>query len=169
MESIKKNYKPKAEKVEKLKELYTQLSANAPKSIVFGKKVVKGLLIVFLFTGCSAQYHLKQALKKDSTIITTKVLKHIDTLVIRESYSITDTFTTRVLDTIIIEDEGVKTVVYRNHDIIRVKTVVKGDTIKVRQTIYKPMVKIKECQHNWLLYVICLIGFISALLIVLKK
>lgn len=168
MEHLKKNYKPKPDKVEKLTKLYAEIKmAKVVKCDIF-TKTAKIIGILVLFTSCSAQYHLKQALKKDSTIITTKLLKQVDTLIVRESYSITDTFTTRVLDTIIIEDEGVKTIVYRNHDVIRVNTIVKGDTIKVRQTIYKPIVKVKECQHNWWVYVILVsVAFLGT--IILRK
>jgi hypothetical protein len=151
---MKKNYKPKPEKVEKLTKLYTEIKMiKAVKCDIF-TKTAKIIGILVLFSSCSAQYHLKKALKKDPTIIEKKVLVQKDTLIIRQSYTITDTFTTRVLDTIIIEDEGIKTIVYRNHDVIRVKTIVKGDTIKVWQTIYKPLVKIKDCQHNYWFYVI---------------
>lgn len=162
---MKKNYKPKPDKVEKLTKLYTEIKmVKAVKCDIF-TKTAKIIGILVLFSSCSAQYHLKQALKKDSTIITTKLLKQVDTLIVRESYSITDTFKTRVLDTIIIEDNGVKTIVYRNHDILRVKTIVKGDTIKVRQTIYQPFVKIKDCQHNWLIYVILIsVAFLGTLI-----
>jgi hypothetical protein len=52
--------------------------------------------------------------------------------------SITDTFTTKTIDTITIEKDGVKTIVYRNHDIIRVHTVVKADTIRYTKTIQLP-------------------------------
>lgn len=169
MEHLKKNYKPKPEKVQKLTKLLTEVKMiKVVKCDIFTKSV-KFIAILVLFSGCSAEYHLNKALKKDQSIITTKVFVQKDTIVIRESYEVTDTFYTRVLDTIVIEDEGFKTVVYRNHDIIKVKTIIKSDTIKVRQTIYKPMVKVKECQHNWWLYVILMSGVILSIFIIRKS
>lgn len=62
----------------------------------------------------------------------------IDTLFVRDSVAITDTFTTQTIDTITLEKDGVKTIVYRNHDVIRIKTVVKADTIRFTKTIQLP-------------------------------
>jgi hypothetical protein len=165
---MKKNYAPKPDKVEKLVKVYSEVKlAKVIKSDIF-TKVAKLVLVLFLFTGCSADYHLKQAIKKNPDIITTKVLKHIDTLIVRDSFAITDTFYTKKIDTLTIEKDGVKTIVYRNHDVIKVKTIVKGDTIKVRQTIYQPVIKVKDCQQNWLIYVIILVAVYLATLIFKK-
>jgi hypothetical protein len=165
---MKKNYAPKPDKVEKLVKVYSEVKLNkVVKSDIF-TKVAKLVLVLFLFTGCSAEYHLKQALKKDSTIITTKLLKQVDTLVIRESFAITDTFYSKKIDTLTIEKDGVKTIVYRNHDVIKIKTVIKGDTIKVRQIIYQPMIKVKECQQKWWIYVIIL-GAVFLATFIIKK
>ena len=62
----------------------------------------------------------------------------IDTLFVRDSVTITDTFNTKSIDTITLEKDGVKTIVYRNHDVIRVHTVVKADTIRFTKTIQLP-------------------------------
>ena len=165
---MKKNYAPKPDKVEKLVKVYSEVKlAKVVKCDIFTKSV-KLIAFLVLLTGCSADYHLKQALKKDSTIITTKLLKQVDTLVIRESFAITDTFYSKKIDTLTIEKDGVKTIVYRNHDVIKIKTVVKGDTIKVRQTIYQPMIKVKECQQKWWIYVIIL-GAVFLASFIIKK
>jgi len=93
-------------------------------------------LIIFL-TGCSAQWHLEQAIKKNPSLAQTST-HTIDTLFVRDSVTITDTFTTKTIDTITLEKDGVKTIVYRNHDVIRIKTVVKADTIRFTKTIQLP-------------------------------
>jgi hypothetical protein len=62
----------------------------------------------------------------------------IDTMFVRDSVTITDTFTTKTIDTLTIEKDGVKTIVYRNHDVIRVQTIVKADTIRYTKTIQLP-------------------------------
>jgi hypothetical protein len=59
--------------------------------------------------------------------------------------TITDTFTTKTIDTLTIEKDGVKTIVYRNHDVIRVQTIVKADTIRYTKTItLPPQIQYKE-------------------------
>jgi hypothetical protein len=165
---MKKNYQPKPDKVQKLVKVYSEVKLNKVVKCDIFTKSVKLIAFIILLSGCSAQYHLKKALKKDSTIITTKLLKQVDTLIIRESFAITDTFYSKKIDTLTIEKNGVKTIVYRNHDIIKIKTIVKGDTIKVRQTIYKPMVKVKDCQHKWWIYVIILVTVLLASFIIKK-
>jgi len=134
MEFVKKTYKPKEEKVKKLTTYITQLK------IVKGVKCdlfTKAIIILVMSTGCSSQWHLKKAIQKNPSLA--QISTHtIDTLFVRDSVSITDTFTTETIDTITIEKDGVKTIVYRNHDIIRIKTIVKADTIRFTKTITLP-------------------------------
>jgi hypothetical protein len=137
MEFVKKTYKPKEEKVKKLTTYITQLKTiNNVKCDLF----VKGgklLTLIILLTGCSAQWHLGKAIKKNPSLAQTST-HTIDTLFIHDSVTITDTFNTKVVDTITLEKDGVKTIVYRNHDVIRIKTVVKADTIRFTKTIQLP-------------------------------
>jgi hypothetical protein len=144
MEFVKKTYKPKEEKVKKLTTYITQLKiVNAVKCDLF-TKTTQIIAIMIFFTGCSAEWHLKKAIQKNPAMA--QISTHtIDTLFVRDSVSITDTFTTQKVDTITIEKDGVKTIVYRNHDVIRVHTVVKADTIRFTKTIQlPPRVQYKE-------------------------
>ena len=134
MEFVKKTYKPKEDKVKKLTTYITQLK------IVKGVKCdlfTKAIIILVMSTGCSSQWHLKKAIQKNPAMAQTST-HTIDTLFVRDSVSITDTFTTKTIDTITIEKDGVKTIVYRNHDVIRIKTIVKADTIRYTKTIQLP-------------------------------
>jgi len=134
MEFVKKTYKPKEDKVKKLTTYITQLKiVKAIKCDLF----TKAIIILVMSTGCSSQWHLKKAIQKNPSLITTST-HIIDTLFVRDSVTITDTFTTEKVDTITIEKDGVKTIVYRNHDIIRIKTIVKADTIRFTKTIQLP-------------------------------
>ena len=134
MEFVKKTYKPKEEKVKKLTQYMTQLKSVVK---VTCHLFTKSVLVIILFTGCSSQWHLKQAIKKNPSLIQTST-HTIDTMFVRDSVTITDTFTTEKVDTITIEKDGVKTIVYRNHDVIRIKTIVKADTIRYTKTITLP-------------------------------
>jgi hypothetical protein len=140
VELVKKTYKPKDEKVKKLTNYMTQLKTiNKVKCELF----TKATILLVMLTGCSAEYHLKKAIKKDPSIIkpTTHV---IDTIILTDSVTITDTFVTKTIDTLTIEKDGVKTIVYRNHDVIKIKTIVKPDTIRIQKTISIPQVQYKE-------------------------
>ena len=134
MEFVKKTYKPKEEKVKKLTQYMTQLKSVVK---VTCHLFTKSVLVIILFTGCSSQWHLKKAIQKNPAMAQTTT-HTIDTLFVRDSVTITDTFTTEKVDTITIEKDGVKTIVYRNHDIIRIKTIVKADTIRYTKTITLP-------------------------------
>lgn len=142
MEFVKKTYKPKDEKVKKLTKYFTELKIVKPANCDL---FTKGKIIVLLvmLTGCSAQWHLKKAIKKNPSLIQPST-HTIDTIVIRDSVAFTDTFVSKTIDTLTIEKEGVKTIVYRNHDVIRIKTIVKPDTIRIQKTIRVPQVYYEE-------------------------
>lgn len=142
MEFVKKTYKPKDEKVKKLTKYFTELKIVKPANCdLFTKGKVIVLLV--MLTGCSAEWHLKKAIKKNPSLIQPST-HTIDTIVIRDSVTFTDTFVSKTIDTFTIEKEGVKTIVYRNHDVIRIKTIVKPDTIRIQKTIRVPQVYYEE-------------------------
>ena len=103
----------------------------------------KIIIILVMLTGCSAEWHLKKAIKKNPSLIQPSV-HTIDTTIIRDSFAFTDTFVSKTIDTLTIEKDGVKTIVYRNNDIIRIKTIVKPDTIRIQKTIRVPQVYYEE-------------------------
>jgi hypothetical protein len=141
MEFVKKTYKPKDEKVKKLTKYFTELKIVKPANCDL---FTKATILLVMLTGCSAEYHLKQAIKKNPAMAQISVYG-IDTVFVRDSVTITDTFTTKTIDTLTIEKDGVKTIVYRNHDVIRVQTIVKADTIRYTKTItLPPQIQYKE-------------------------
>lgn len=112
-------------------------------------KFLKALLLVFLLTGCSAKWHLNQAIKKNPAMAQISVYG-IDTVFVRDSVTMTDTFTTTELDTVTLTKDGVTTIVYRDHDVIRIKTVVKADTIRFTKTItLPPQIKFIESKKGF--------------------
>lgn len=100
-------------------------------------KLIKAFIILLTLTGCSAKWHLNQAIKKNPAMAQISVYG-IDTIFVRDSILMTDTFTTKDVDTITLTKDGVTTVVYRDHDVIRVRTIVKADTIRYTKTITLP-------------------------------
>ena len=142
MELVKKTYKPKEEKVKKLTKYFTELKIVKPGNCDLFTKA-KVIVILVMLTGCSAEWHLKKAIKKNPSLIQPSI-HTIDTIVIRDSFEFSDTFVTKTIDTITIEKEGVKTIVYRNHDIIKIRTIVKPDTIRIQKTIRVPQIQYQE-------------------------
>jgi hypothetical protein len=142
VELVKKTYKPKEEKVKKLTKYYTELKIVKPGNCDLFTKA-KMIIILVMLTGCSAEWHLKKAIQKNPSII--KPSTHvIDTIVIRDSFEFRDTFVTKEIDTLTIQKDGVKTIVYRNRDIIQVRTIVQPDTIRITKTITIPQVEYHE-------------------------
>lgn len=165
MESIKKPYKPKADKVEKLTKVYAELKKAMPKANPLFKGVAKVLFLGIFFASCSAQWHLKQAVKKNPSIITEKVIRSVDTLIIRDSVKVEHTFTTKSIDTIIIDNEHFKSTIYRFHDTIKLVQVLKGDTIRITKKVVIPVVE-KDDKY---LKALVLLGSIILLIWLLKK
>ena len=115
-----------------------------PKANPLFKGVAKVLFLGIFFSSCSAQWHLKKAVKKNPNIITEKVIREIDTLIIRDSVRFNDTFVTQSIDTIKIENERISTIVYRFHDTIRVVSTLKGDTIKITKKVVVPKLEVQK-------------------------
>lgn len=165
MELVKKPYKPKADKVEKLTKVYAELKKAMPKANPLFKGVAKVLFLGIFFGSCSAQWHLKQAVKKNPSIITEKVIRSVDTLIIRDSVKVEHTFTTKSIDTIIIDNEHFKSTIYRYHDTIKLVQVLKGDTIRITKKVVVPVVE-KDDKY---LKALVLLGSIIILIWLLKK
>ena len=135
---MKKTYKPKDDKIAKLAKVHSEVKIAKPIKCELFTKTAKIIAVVLLLSSCTAQWHLQQAVKKDPTIITERVVTIIDTLIIRDSFIQRDTFVMRKIDTAIIETEKFKTIVYRYHDTFRVETKIKGDTIRITKKIISP-------------------------------
>ena len=64
-----------------------------------------GLIIIALLSSCSATWHLNRAIKKDPSIMAKDTLVVKDTVVL-PPVAITDTVTTKLHDTIVVERTG---------------------------------------------------------------
>jgi hypothetical protein len=130
-------------------------------------RIIKLIVLIILLTGCSAKWHLKQAIKKNSAIAQVSTYS-IDTFFIRDSVVMLDTFNTTEIDTVTLTKDGVTTIVYRNHDVIRIKTIVKSDTIRYTKTITLPaQIKFVESKKGLDKYVPYL-GLILLILLLLS-
>jgi len=107
------------------------------------------LAILLLLTSCSSEWHLQRACKKSPDICQEQTVR-IDTFVVRDTFTYTDTFVTKAIDTITIDTGSVQVRIIRDHDIIRTIIKQKPDTAYI--TIEKklpPQVIFKEHWFKW--------------------
>jgi hypothetical protein len=94
------------------------------------------LSMIVLLNSCSAQWHLKRAVKKDPTILVEGTLVVKDTVVV-PPVVITDTVTTKQHDTIIVEKDRLKVRIVKRLDTLIIEGKCASDTII--QTIEVPV------------------------------
>lgn len=109
---------------------------------------MKYLILVILLSSCSAQWHLKQAIKKDPGILKpNKVL--LDTVIITDSFTSIDTFTLNEVDTFISDTGKLKVTIYKFKDRYTIKKELKRDTITIKKEIECPPSVIQVKKYNW--------------------
>lgn len=86
------------------------------------------LITIALLSSCSAQWHLKKAIKKDPTLLQTDTIAIVDT-VVTPPVTLTDTVTLRTQDTLVIQKDKLKVKVVRSFDTIMVDAICESDTI----------------------------------------
>lgn len=108
------------------------------------------LLIAILLTSCSAQWHIKQACKKEPAICKPDTITVTDTIKVRDSIYFEKTVVTKEIDTILIDTGGIKVKIIRVKDVIKTiitqepKTIIKTKTITT-----KPKIVYKEEKMPW--------------------
>jgi len=86
------------------------------------------LITIALLSSCSAQWHLKKAIKKDPTLLQTDTIAIVDT-VVTPPVTLTDTVTLRTQDTLVIQKDKLKVKIVRSFDTIMVDAICESDTI----------------------------------------
>lgn len=128
------------------------------------------IILILVLSGCSAQWHLKQAIKKDPTILIEDTIIYRDTIVIRDSIVSLDTFVMAQIDTISIENEGIRTDIIRYYDRFIVKQEIKSDTMYLEKQISVPKIVYKKsCPKYWIWLVVGLMGIIIFLCVLISK
>jgi hypothetical protein len=106
-------------------------------------KWLAGLITVVLLSSCSAQWHLKRAVKKDPTLLNTDTIAIVDT-VVTPPVTLTDTVITRTQDTVVVQKDKLKVQVVRSYDTIMVDAVCESDTIVQIVEVPVPSVVMKD-------------------------
>lgn len=94
--------------------------------------MIRYAVAILLLTSCSANWHLKRAIKKDPSLLKggDTVLVH-DTQFITKQHVLTDSFFTHCYDTVVMQDSFVYTRVIRHDNVIKVYSKCKPDTIRI--------------------------------------
>lgn len=126
------------------------------------------ILASILLSSCSAQWHLKRAIKKDPSILKETRVVVLDTIVIRDSIIAIDTFVLRDIDTMVIEKEGIKTQIIRYKDRFIVKQEIKSDTIFRSKEIRVPQIIYQKASPKYYIWIIALLMSLLTLIFVKK-
>ena len=125
------------------------------------------LLIVLLLSSCSAQWHMKQACKKQPALCAPDTFTITDTIKVNDSLYFEKIVVTKEIDTITIDTGGIRVKIIRDKDIIRTiitqepKTIIRTKTITT-----KPRIVYKDEDYPWWLVILAAILFI---LLIIKK
>lgn len=86
------------------------------------------ILISFILSSCSAQWHLNKAVKKNPLILQKDTVTVVDTIV-TPPVALTDTVVLRETDTIVVQKDRLRVKISRSFDTIRVDAICEADTI----------------------------------------
>lgn len=135
-------------------------------------KATTAAVSLSILTSCGAQWHLKRAIAKDPEIAKAMVVR-VDTTVITEKVSVSDTIRIKEVDTIQIVKNGVVIDIQRSYDTIMVDVECPPDTIRITKEIevpqYIPEKKTKNIGFGVVLGFIFALVLISTVLRVLRK
>lgn len=126
------------------------------------EKLSRIAFLVVLLSSCSADWHFQQACKKEPMFCEAETIVEFDTLILRDTSTIIKEYHTKQIDTIVLDTNGVKVVVYRLRDSVKLVLSQKPDTVRItanRIVKAKPVV-IRERESTWKLALLMAIGFI---------
>ena len=105
------------------------------------KKCLILLLFTLILAGCSAEWHLTRAIKKDPTILRERVVTVVDT-VVTKPVSVHDTVTLASVDTIEIVKDRFRVKIVRSFDTLMIDGGCDADTIiRTVQVTTKQLIK----------------------------
>jgi hypothetical protein len=101
------------------------------------------LTIALSLSSCSAQWHLRKAIKKDPSVLSKDTVVVTDTIV-TAPVSVRDTITLQQRDTIIITKDRLKVNIVRSFDTIMVDAICDSDTIVQVIEVPVPSIVMKD-------------------------
>lgn len=101
------------------------------------------LTIALSLSSCSAQWHLRKAIKKDPSVLSKDTVVVTDTIV-TAPVSVRDTITLQQRDTITITKDRLKVNIVRSFDTIMVDAICESDTIVQVIEVPVPSIVMKD-------------------------
>ena len=126
-------------------------------------KATTAIVSASMLVSCGAQWHLKRAIAKDPELAKDKVIR-VDTTVITEKVSVSDTIRIKEVDTVQIIKNGVVIDIQRSYDTIMVDVECPPDTIRITQEVEVPQYIAEKKTKNIGFGVV--LGFIFALVLI---
>lgn len=102
---------------------------------------MRAIVLLLLLAGCSAEWHLTQAVRKGGEVWRYKY----DTIIVTKERKLTDTLILREIDSITVTNDKVRVKLVRRFDTIRVSATCIPDTIRITKNL---PVKI-QTQPRW--------------------
>lgn len=128
------------------------------------------LFVTLILSGCSPEWLLKQAIKKDPTLLTTKTMTVTDT-VVTDPIVVRDTVTMSQVDTVEIVKDKFRVKIMRSYDTLIIDGGCDSDTIIRTIEVVVPQVVYKE-EHKifrWSFYLWVLVAFVAFVYALLRK
>lgn len=128
------------------------------------------LFVTLILSGCSPEWLLKQAIKKDPTLLTTKTMTVTDT-VVTDPIVVRDTVTMSQVDTVEIVKDKFRVKIMRSYDTLIIDGGCDSDTIIRTIEVVVPQVVYKE-EHKifrWSFYLWVLVAFVAFVYALLRR
>lgn len=113
------------------------------------------LLIILLASlalgSCSANWHLKQAVKKGARVTQDKW----DTVIVTKERRLFDTLVLKDIDSVVVQKDNVRVSLIRKFDTIRVKAICLPDTIRVTKWVKTTIKPDEKPVRTWVFISIC--------------
>lgn len=128
------------------------------------------LFVTLILSGCSPEWLLKQAIKKDPTLLTTKTITVTDT-VVTEPIVVKDTVTVSQVDTVEIIKDKFRVKIMRSYDTLIIDggcdsdTIIQTVEVPFEQVVYKEEHKV----FRWSFYLWVAVAFIAFVYALLRK
>lgn len=124
------------------------------------------LLIILLASlalgSCSAEWHLKQAIKKGARVNQDKW----DTVIVTKERRLFDTLVLKEIDSVVVQKDNVRVSLIRKFDTIRVKAICLPDTIRVTKWVKTTIKPDEKPVRTWIF--ISVICFLLAMLFAIE-
>lgn len=128
------------------------------------------LFVTLILSGCSPEWLLKQAIKKDPALLTTTTITVMDT-VVTDPIVVRDTVITSQVDTIEIVKDKFRVKIIRSYDTLIIDggcdsdTIVRTIQVPIEQVVYKEEHKI----FRWSFYLWVVVAFGAFIYALLRK